>query len=107
MIPTTEYVEIRNGAYYIAGTRIGLDTVIDDFRNGRSAEAIFDAYPSIGSLRKVYGAITFILEHPNEVESYLKDQEHRWEEFKAENPHTPEMIDRFERGKRELPVKQP
>ncbi len=26
-MPTNEYVEIRNGAYYVAGTRIGLDIV--------------------------------------------------------------------------------
>ena len=38
MMPTNEYVEIRNGGYYVAGTRIGLDVVTYDFRNGRSAE---------------------------------------------------------------------
>ena len=54
MMPTNEYVEIHNGGYYVAGTRIGLDVVIYDFRRGRSAEAIFEAYPSIGSLAGVY-----------------------------------------------------
>lgn len=73
-MPTSEYVEIHNGGYYVAGTRIGLDVVTCDFRRGRSAEAIFEAYPSMGSLAKVYGAITFILEHPAEVDAYLKDQ---------------------------------
>ena len=97
-----EYVEIRNGGYYVAGTRIGLDIVIYDFRNGRSAEAVFDAYPSIGSLVKVYGAIAFILEHPTEIAAYLGDQDRRYQEFKAGNPLTPDMIERFERGKREL-----
>jgi uncharacterized protein (DUF433 family) len=53
MMPTNEYVEVRNGGYYVAGTRIGLDVVTCDFRNGRSAEAIFEAYPSIGSLARV------------------------------------------------------
>ena len=24
MLPTNEYIEVRNGGYYIAGTRIGL-----------------------------------------------------------------------------------
>jgi uncharacterized protein (DUF433 family) len=102
MTLTNEYVEIRNGGYYLAGTRIGLDVVIHDFRNGRSAETIFDAYPSIGSLVRVYGAITFILEHPKEIEAYLNEQDRRYEEFKAANPLTPEMIEQFERGKREL-----
>ena len=75
MMPTNEYIEVRNDGYYLIGTRIGLDVVVYDFRRGRSAEAIFEAYPSIGSLAKVYGAIAFILEHPAEVGAYLKDQD--------------------------------
>ena len=66
-LPVNKYVEIRNGAYYVAGTRIGLDVVVSDFRGGKSAEAIFEAYPAIGSLAKAYGAITFILDHPDAV----------------------------------------
>jgi len=31
MMPTNEYVEVRNGGYYVAGTRIGLDVVVYDF----------------------------------------------------------------------------
>jgi uncharacterized protein (DUF433 family) len=76
-MPTNEYVEVRNAAYYVAGTRIGLDVMIHAFRRGETADAIFEAYPSIGSLAKVYGAITFILEHPREIGAYLEEQERR------------------------------
>src|ERR1035438_7333863 len=76
------------------------------FGNGRSPEAIFDAFPSIGSLAKVYGAITFILEHPKEIEAYLEDQDRRYEEIKTRYPLTPGMIERFERGKSERAEKQ-
>ena len=100
-MPANEYVEIRNGGYYVAGTRIGLDVVVYDFRRGRSAEAIFEAYPSVGSLAKAYGAITLILEHPDEVEAYLKDQDRIFEQIKAQYPMPQEMIDRFERAKKE------
>lgn len=106
MIPTNEYVEIRNGGYYVAGTRIGLDIVAHDFRNGKSAESIFESYPSIGSLAKVYGAITFILEHPADVDAYLEEQDRRYEEIQARYPLTPGMIERFERAKSERSVKQ-
>jgi len=99
MLPTNEYVLVRYGGYYVAGSRIGLDVVAYAFRNGRSAEAIFEAYPAIGSLAKVYGSITFILEHPLEVEAYLKDQERIYEEFKAQHPLPVDMIERFERAK--------
>jgi uncharacterized protein (DUF433 family) len=99
--PVSPYIEERNGGLYVAGTRVGLDVVAYDFRNGRSAEAIFDAYPSIGSLAKVYGAITFILEHPKEIEDYLAEQDRRYEEIKARYPLTPDMIERYERAKSE------
>ncbi len=105
MMPTNEYVEVHNGGYYVSGTRIGLDVVINDFRRGRSVEAIFEAYPSIGSLAKVYGAIAFILEHPVEVEAYLKDQDRIFEEMKAQRPMPADMIERFERVKNERSAK--
>jgi uncharacterized protein (DUF433 family) len=101
-MPTNQYVEIRSGAYYVARTRIGLDVIVHEFRDGRSAEAIFDAYPSIGPLAMVYGTLTFILEHPNEVDAYLLEQNRRYEEFEAAHPLPPDMVERFERGRREL-----
>ena len=106
MMPTNEYVEIRNCGYFVAGTRIGLDVVLYDFRDGRSADAIFEAYPSIGSLAKTYGAITFILEHPKEIEAYLEAQDGRYEEFKVQHPLTPDMIERFEHTKKLRALKQ-
>lgn len=99
-IPTSEYVELRNGGYYVAGTRIGLDIVVNDFRRGKSPESIFQAYPSLGSLKKVNGAIAFILEHPAEVEAYLKDQERIFEEIQQKYPMPQDMIDRFERARK-------
>src|SRR5437879_942950 len=54
-MPTNDYLEVRYGGYYVVGSRIGLDVVVYDFRRGRSEEAIFEAYPSIGSLAKVSG----------------------------------------------------
>jgi hypothetical protein len=103
---TNEYVEIRNDGYYVAGTRIGLDIVVHDFRNGKSADSIFEAYPSIGSLAKVYGAITFILEHPADVDAYLEGQDRRYEEIQIRYPLPSDMVERFERAKSERPVKR-
>ena len=96
MMPVNEYVEVRNGAYYAAGTRIGLDVLVHEFSDGRSPESIFEAYPSIGSLGKVYGVLAFILEHPEAVEAYLKEQERRYEEIKARNPLPADMVERYD-----------
>jgi uncharacterized protein (DUF433 family) len=94
-----EYVEIRNGGYYLSGTRIGLDVVAHDFMRGCSAEAIFDKYPSVGSLAKVYGAVAFMLDHPEEVNAYLKEQGRIFEQFKSDHPVPAEMKERFERAR--------
>jgi uncharacterized protein (DUF433 family) len=104
MMPANEYVEVRNGAYYVAGTRIGLDVVVHEFRAGRTAESIFEAYPSIGSPEKVYGVIAFILKHPDAVRAYVNEQERRYEEVKARNPLPAEMVEVYERSKAERPA---
>ena len=96
----SEYIEERNGGHFVAGTRIGLDVLVYEFRDGRSPESILDDYPSIGSLAKVYGAITFILEHPAEINSYLEAQDRQYEEVQKRHPLSPEMIERFYRGQR-------
>lgn len=85
----------------MAGSRIGLDIVTYAFRRGRTAEDIFRSYPSIGSLAKVYGAIAFILEHPQEIEAYLREVERAYAEFKATHPLAPEMLEPFERARDE------
>ena len=103
-MPANECIEVRHGGYYVACTRIGLDVLVYDFRRGRSAEAIFEAYPSIGSLAKVYGAITFVLEHPAEIEAYLKDQDRIFEQIKTQYPMPQGMIERFERARKEAPA---
>jgi hypothetical protein len=35
-----EYIEERDGAYYVAGTRISLDSIVHAFRRGESPETI-------------------------------------------------------------------
>ena len=102
-LPTNEHVELREGRhYYVAGTRIGLAVIVDALLRGETPEEIFRAYPSIGSLTKVYGAIAFILEHPQAIESYLQDQEGLWKKFRNEHPIPDDMLERLRRTREEL-----
>ena len=100
------YVELRQGGYYLAGTRIGLDIVYYEFQDGRSAETIFDAYPGAGSLAKIYGAIAFILDHPTEIRTYLDDQNQRFDEIKLRFPMSPGLQEGFERAKEDRAVRK-
>jgi len=102
-LPTNEYVEIREGSYYfIVGTRIGLDVLVYAYRRGKTPEALLEAYPSIGSLAKVHGVIAFILEHPQAVESYLREQDAPWDKFRKEHPIPDDMMERFRLAREEL-----
>src|ERR1700693_4872506 len=77
------YVELREGGYYITGPRISLDSIIHPFKNGASPEGILRSFPLIGSLERVYGAITFYLANSDAVEAYLSDQQRLSEELAA------------------------
>jgi uncharacterized protein (DUF433 family) len=98
----SQYIEARNGGYYAKGSRIPLDVIVVAFRNGESPESILNDYPWIGSLAKVYGIITFILEHPAEIEEYMKDQDRAYGEFKAQHPMPRALLEKLERGRAEL-----
>ena len=97
--PGSPYIEVRDGGYYVAGTRIGLDIIVHEFESGKSPEAILQSYSSIGSLAKVYGVITFILEHQERIAAYLRDQEQIWQELKEKHPLPPGMLQRFVRSR--------
>ena len=75
------YIEERDGGYYIADTRISLDSIVHAFQAGESPEGILRSFPLAGPLVKIYGAITFYLENKEKVEAYLRDQDRRWEEM--------------------------
>ena len=97
--PTSPYVEVRDGGYYVTGTRIGLDIIVHEFESGKSPEAILQSHSSIGSLARIYGVITFILEHPERTAAYLRDQERLWEDVKEKHPLPPDMLQRFVRSR--------
>jgi uncharacterized protein (DUF433 family) len=102
-LPANEYVELRDGLhYYLPGTRISLAVLIHEFRCGETPEAILQAYPSIGSLAKVYGAIAFVLDHPQAIEAYLHEQDALWKKFGESHPIPEEMLDRLRLARQEL-----
>jgi uncharacterized protein (DUF433 family) len=68
-----QYIDQQDGAYYISGTRVSLDSIVYAFVGGQTAESIAQAFPVL-SLEQVYGAITFYLAHREEVDRYLEAQ---------------------------------
>lgn len=69
-----EYIELRNGCYYVAGSRVSLDSVVHGFRRGESAETICQNFELL-TLEEVYGAIAYYLANQASVDAYLAKQE--------------------------------
>lgn len=69
-ILTKSYIEQRKAGYWVAGTRISLDSVVYSFLDGESPESISQNFPLL-SLEQVYGAITFYLANREFVDAYL------------------------------------
>jgi uncharacterized protein (DUF433 family) len=69
----------EDGTIRVGSSRVLLDMVVHHFKQGSTAEQIQHSFPSV-TLRDVYGAIYYYLEHTEEVETYLADQETQAEE---------------------------
>ena len=74
-----EYIQVRDGNYYVTGTRVSLDSVVYSFRRGESAETICQNFEVL-RLEEVYGAIAYYLAHQADVDAYLIRQNERWTE---------------------------
>jgi uncharacterized protein (DUF433 family) len=98
----SEYVEQRNGGFYVAGTRVSLDSIVYSFKVGDSPETIRQNFSSL-SLEQVYGAIAFYLAHEQEVDSNIREGE---EEIQRSLPplgeSRPELYARLERARHEI-----
>lgn len=67
-----QYIEQRDGGFYVAGTRISLDSVVYSFKEGLSPEAIQADFPLL-KRSQIYGAIAFYLGHEAEIDRHLED----------------------------------
>jgi uncharacterized protein (DUF433 family) len=103
----SEYVEQRNGGYYVAGARISLDSVVYCFTEGASPEAIQEDFPSL-KLSQIYGAIAFYLEHKAEIDQHLED---KYQEFEGRaiplEQHNPALWAKIQRAKAEAAQAEP
>lgn len=70
-----QYVEKRDKGYWIAGTRVSLDSVVLVFLDGLSPETIVAECFPVLTLEQVYGTIAYYLSHRDEINVYLKQTE--------------------------------
>jgi uncharacterized protein (DUF433 family) len=79
-----EYIEQREGGYYVAGSRVSLDSVVYAFLRGESPEGIVESFPAL-TLEQVYGAIACYLANRDQIDAYLRAGEQDFERLRAES----------------------
>lgn len=99
-----EYVEFREGAYRISGTRVSLDSIVYAFLRGASPESIAQSFPVL-TLEEVYGAIAFYLGHQTEVEAYLREGEKEFEALRQQSRQSnPLLYRKLEEARQQPPA---
>ena len=97
-----DYIERRDGSFYLIGSRVPLARVVYEFQNGAAPEAIRLDYPTL-SLEQVYGAIAFYLGNKEEVERDMVERRRIEEEFiKSQPPLPPELKQKLERAREQM-----
>ncbi|NJN99197.1 MAG: DUF433 domain-containing protein [Anaerolineales bacterium] len=75
----------------LKGTRVGIETVLDDYLTGSSPEEIAARYLSL-SLEQVYATVTYYLHNRAKIDAYLEGWRQYLEESEKEyNRNPPEL----------------
>lgn len=96
-----DFVERRDESFYLVGSRVPLASIVREFQDGQSPEAIRSAFPTL-TLEQVYGAITFYLGHRSEVDNDLALRACEEEAFSDTHPAPAELKEKLDQARRQL-----
>ena len=96
-----DFVERRDESFYLVGSRVPLASIVREFQDGQSPEAIRAAFPTL-TLEQVYGAITFYLGHHPEVDENLATREREENAFSETHPAPADLKEKLARGRGQL-----
>jgi uncharacterized protein (DUF433 family) len=102
--PVSPYIEERNGGLYVAGTRVSLDSILINFREGASPEKIVQAFSTL-KLSQVYGAIAYYLENDETINGYLAEGQRFFESAPRLSQTNPELFARMAAARQQLSSK--
>lgn len=96
-----QYIEKRDEGYWVAGTRVSLDSVVLAFLDGLSPETIVAECFPVLTLEQVYGAITYYLSHRDEINAYLKQADSEFEGLR-QTTNEPEFSKKMAEARRRM-----
>lgn len=96
-----DFIERRDAGFYLIGSRVPIDRVVWEYRNGENPETIQSHYPTL-NLEQVNGAISFYLNHKDEVEQVIEERRREEDAFVAAHPAPPHLKEKLERARQQL-----
>jgi uncharacterized protein (DUF433 family) len=96
-----EFIERRDGGFYVIGSRVPIDRVVWEYRNGEDPETIQSHYPTL-TLEEVNGAIAFYLNHKDEVEQAIAERKREEDAYIAAHPAPPDIKEKFARMRQQM-----
>jgi uncharacterized protein (DUF433 family) len=105
VIMAGNFIEHRDSGYYLAGSRVPIDRIVREYRDGEQPEAIRSHYPTL-SMELVNGAIAFYLGHKEEVEKVTAEREHVEAEFSKSHPAPAHLKAKVERARQQQPARR-
>jgi uncharacterized protein (DUF433 family) len=81
------YIQQREGGYYIADSRVSLESIVSAFLRGESAETIAESFPAL-TLEQVYGALAFYLAQRGKIDAHIEAGKAEFERLRSEARRT-------------------
>jgi uncharacterized protein (DUF433 family) len=104
--PESPYISQEDGALRIAGTRVGLATVVACYQGGESPEKIAEEFPTV-SLAQVYGAIAYYLENKKLIEDFIAEVDREFfSKVRPLSETNPELYARLEAARQQMGSKR-
>jgi uncharacterized protein (DUF433 family) len=98
-----QYVEKRDGGYWVAGTRVSLDSIVFAFLDGLSPETIVAECFPVLTLEQVYGSVTYYLAHRSVIDTYLQNTDAEFEALRqAIRNADPQFQEKLIQARRQL-----
>jgi uncharacterized protein (DUF433 family) len=94
------FFEHRESGFYLVGSRVPIDRIVREYRDGEQPEAIRSHYPTL-SLEQVNGAIAFYLGHKDEVEKVMAERKQVEDEFSKTHPAPAHLKAKIERARQQ------
>lgn len=97
----SQYVEQRDGGYWVADSRVSLDSVVYAYQQGRTPEDIARSFPTI-SVAQINGAIAFYLSKQRDIDEYLAKARDEYElKRQASRKADPAFYEKFAKARRQ------